>query len=774
MSDEEEIIETLEATQGKNEGEAIASFKRSIVFLPRGVTPGQKVRVKLVELGKKDRNERPMYRGEPAPDVSSESWKDNGDGTATKVSISTNWKGEAREVGVLETKALEKRDDTRSWRSEYKISGPDFTSSRVEEVRKYKTALEEQKVVNSAIVWQTVGHRDEPDQIFFYPVKEIRIKEQGDIWTFRFEPSYTPGWTAYVKVTFTKPDGKEEEETIMSSWAELPGWLQSQHEAKFPVCVCGRKRYDRQNPDGYSKCEECRKQEVCARCGKQATVKLVGKGEDKLDQIRQILGEKEIDELEDEATRDSGDSNEAIAAIATYELGSDQISQVLAGNLKASTFNGHKLTLEVMNGKITIVAVDGGLIQPGGRLVCPNCEVYEYTEQLVNTNLTREMLEAIATEAKKLLAGQAMPQADGEAVLRNTLDHLEEFARDHFTRKWAKYNWYYFCNDGIYGCKLAPAALQILQFLPQASGNGLVEMIAWITNQAKPADPDQDYYLRTQVQGEKADIPHLTADMLTKIKLADWLRGSEADRIAAISGHKALVEKLGPEFEDIKAVEIILQETEQDYAAAVAKIREIGALVAASEKGEILLNFGGHFRHMGENDQSDVWVIDPYGREVEAKIDYRKNYRSEGNKNWPIVREDCLVLRWARNQAGRTFFETWEVVKLPKNGVTPAQREAAKTMEPHERFHGPGSGFDLSRVGTNTCSASRDIGADQFDVPARGVKPVPRNIKGVKRIDVEELEEAPDEAPNQEQVEGDDPKSAEDLVKAMNSKWKKF
>jgi len=194
-------------------------------------------------------------------------------------------------------------------------------------------------------------------------------------------------------------------------------------------------------------------------------------------------------------------------------------------------------------------------------------------------------------------------------------------------------------------------------------------------------------------------------------------------------------------------------------------------LIAAKERGEILLNFSGYFRHMGENDRCYTWVIDPDGQEVEAKIDYRKNYSSEGNKRWSIVGEECLVLRWARDQVARTFRESWEVVKLPKNGVTQAQREMVRAIEPHERFHGPGSGFDLSRVGTNTCSASRDIGAEQFDVPKLGAKPISRRPKKVERSSYEEPLEAPD-SEDLAPTEGNNPKSAADLVAEMNMKWR--
>ena len=292
-------------------------------------------------------------------------------------------------------------------------------------------------------------------------------------------------------------------------------------------------------------------------------------------------------------------------------------------------------------------------------------------------------------------------------------------------------------------------------------------MVAWIASQTRPDNPQWDYYLKTQVQGEKVDIPHLTADMLMNIKLGERLRGSEADRIAAASGFKNLVEKLGPEFPGMKDVAFILRDSKQDYAAALAKIREIEKLVANSEKGNVLLNFGGHFRHMGKTGRCDIWVIDPDGRETEAKIDFRPNYQSEGNKAWSIVQGDCLVLCWYCGPGS----ESWEVVRLPKGGATYAQREVVKAIEPHDRFYGPGSGFDLSQVGMNTCESQ--IEAEHFYVKSRGAKPVPRSLKEIV-VGADSKKNKKSEAPVLELEEGDDPKSTEDLVKAMNSKWNKF
>jgi hypothetical protein len=208
----------------------------------------------------------------------------------------------------------------------------------------------------------------------------------------------------------------------------------------------------------------------------------------------------------------------------------------------------------------------------GGRLVCDKCQPYETAEQLIETSFPMERREAIAAEAITLLVGQALPQEVGEAILKTTLDHVAtSWLLDRCTRKSTGYCWYYFCEDGIYGTKLAPAALQILQFLPQASGNGLVEMVAWLV---EPPKASPTFYSATQVDGRVVTPTIAEHQLKQEIKVADFLRGSEADRIAAIVGYKVLVEKLGGESREARAVAEILQDEKQDYAAALTKIRE--------------------------------------------------------------------------------------------------------------------------------------------------------------------------------------------------------
>ncbi len=102
-----------------------------------------------------------------------------------------------------------------------------------------------------------------------------------------------------------------------------------------------------------------------------------------------------------------------------------------------------------------------------------------------------------------------------------------------------------------------------------------------------------------------------------------------------------------------------------------------------AESGEILLHFGGHFRHMGVSGNGDFWVIRADGSLREPdNIKYRKRYRSEGDKYWTIVGAEELALSWTcgttNDIAGSSEFV---VAKLPVNGLTATQLETVTEIE---------------------------------------------------------------------------------------------
>jgi hypothetical protein len=496
----EEIV-ILEAQKGKNydeTGQVIASYCRSIVFLPKGVQPGQKVRVHLIEIeGKKDARGRPMYRAEPAPVEYTERWKDNGDGTASRVKIAIDWQFAEKEVEVIETRKLETREGSANRRTERSVVwGSSLASSFVEEVDVRIIPIESETVKNGELQWEETSEREERGQPVRCPVG--RVEAVGGKWFLnRFNTTYEPSWSLELRVYF-QVEGEEKYITHATTWGEVPNWLQAELLTLYPVCSCGRQRRDTQVADGYGKCELCRAEETCQRCGRQA--------------------------------------------------------------------------------KITVI---------NGKLVCENCRPYEEQEQLIAQHLSPLYREQIAAEARKLLQGQALDAETGLAVLKAGLEHISSnYTRDQILRRYEGYRWYYFTDEGVFGTKFEPAALQVLQYLPQAAGNSLVELVAWVTGGPKPSG--SDFYLQTQVEGREGEKPQITGDLLKQVVakleagqpvLADRLRGSEAERVAALEAFRQAEELASAPYgsriyELYGKARQTLEAEEQDYGGALKVLQE--------------------------------------------------------------------------------------------------------------------------------------------------------------------------------------------------------
>ncbi|MDP3795489.1 MAG: hypothetical protein Q8R13_06265 [bacterium] len=104
-------------------------------------------------------------------------------------------------------------------------------------------------------------------------------------------------------------------------------------------------------------------------------------------------------------------------------------------------------------------------------------------------------------------------------------------------------------------------------------------------------------------------------------------------------------------------------------------------------QGQILLNWGGHFRVMGNSGHSQYWVIGAEGKfRSHTDIDYRKAYTSEGNKYWRIVGPEELALTWSGSISVT-------VVHRPAE-VTGAQRQAVAELETRQGFPAGLFGFD--------------------------------------------------------------------------------
>lgn len=226
--------------------------------------------------------------------------------------------------------------------------------------------------------------------------------------------------------------------------------------------------------------------------------------------------------------------------------------------------------------------VTGKVTPVGTRVVCDGCQPYVAAENLLMVHLTTAHRQQLADEATRLLGGDHYDREAGEVLLRATADHLtDESRRKTFLEKWSGFDHYYFTSEGIFGSKLAPAALAILRHLPSATGNGLVELVAWTVTVSHKftsvSDRERDFYTRIQVDGKsaatvpfsEAEVKRLTDNLDKDEKqLSAWLRGTEADRQALLAARTELSEKVR------RQVDEILQSDRQEYAMGRTVITE--------------------------------------------------------------------------------------------------------------------------------------------------------------------------------------------------------
>ncbi|KKS93535.1 MAG: hypothetical protein UV70_C0009G0013 [Parcubacteria group bacterium GW2011_GWA2_43_13] len=242
--------------------------KMHIVFLPREAQPDQQVRVRLQEI-RPDGRGNMMYRGLPAPVEYIERWRDNGDGTASRVTISRDWLMEEREEGVIEPRPLEKREgEPLTPEITYSVvwGGNSLEDSVIVETSSRCYPQQIEVVKDNTIVWTTESYRKEEMGKKTFHLTRLSLIA-STLRSSRLAVLYTPDMAVSVRVGYEK-DSVQREHTHDTTWAEMPAWWQAEHEAQYPLCLCGRYRIETQ-ADGYPKCEKCRAEETCVRCSKK-------------------------------------------------------------------------------------------------------------------------------------------------------------------------------------------------------------------------------------------------------------------------------------------------------------------------------------------------------------------------------------------------------------------------------------------------------------------------------------------------------------------------
>ncbi|MFA5812893.1 MAG: hypothetical protein WC862_00005 [Patescibacteria group bacterium] len=167
------------------------------------------------------------------------------------------------------------------------------------------------------------------------------------------------------------------------------------------------------------------------------------------------------------------------------------------------------------------------------------------------------------------------------------------------------------------------------------------------------------------------------------------------------------------------------------------------ALYARERTGEVLTNWGGHYRVMGATGNCDYWVVRPDGalRDPDG-ISYRKRYTSEGNKQWRLVGPEELALSWSKGCTADPH--RFAINKLPAGGCTAEQLATVEHLEREisKRFEGavgmsgkpsPGIGEGWNLV-KKPCPNPPAVLELETSVPAEELKPI-----DLKTVDLSKL-----------------------------------
>jgi hypothetical protein len=182
------------------------------------------------------------------------------------------------------------------------------------------------------------------------------------------------------------------------------------------------------------------------------------------------------------------------------------------------------------------------------------------------------------------------------------------------------------------------------------SKDKLQNVRSWLASERQKAEDDYRAQVREFVKKLQERSAHASLSSDAQVKLA-----SLADRYELPSPSR------------------IVAEFRSEWAKAETLQRRV-------ESGEILTNFGGHFRVMGATGNVQYWVIMPDGSERDAdEVNYRKRYTSEGEKKWRLVGPEELAIMWSKAYTAAPH--EFVVIKYPDSGCTPEQLSAVKRIE---------------------------------------------------------------------------------------------
>src|SRR3989344_5212256 len=171
-------------------------------------------------------------------------------------------------------------------------------------------------------------------------------------------------------------------------------------------------------------------------------------------------------------------------------------------------------------------------------------------------------------------------------------------------------------------------------------------------------------------------------------------------------------------------------------------VEETARLEEGQALGEIILNFGGHYRVMGATNNVQFWVIRPDGSlrepDEEEGRGHNQQYKgSEGNKRWDIVAPEELAICWSKSFTAAPHQFT--VNKSPVAGCTPNQLTTVKRIEREisERFYGA-TGCS-GRMSPSIANGWDLVGANETLTEKEFTKPVAEGGEGASGEQIHSL-----------------------------------
>lgn len=367
----------------------------------------------------------------------------------------------------------------------------------------------------------------------------------------------------------------------------------------------------------------------------------------------------------------------------------------------------------------------------GTKLYCGNCKKWMEAVAILDDRIPAAVREKVAAEAQKLLAGEMIEdeeQAGQVVAAAINRRYRSDYERHRVLRALDEVRFAVVTAEGDWATAYMRAELERFATMHEQPESELMLTVAMLTDRRVCAEyvrhparvvEHSAQYVFSALQGGRVirlDLAQFVAESEVVVEAVAQVVADAETALTQFRGEVHYLPDSDTRVQKLAEARRMLENRDlvkaRECAEAVQQLIVADlAIIAAGG----LVQFSRGFRLRGENDRRDVWVIDPLGNEVEAEIKYDRRTTVEGIKAWAVVSPDCFVGCWSRGQHGERFSESWEVVQLPKNDLTQDQTVKIREVEPHERFRGPATGFDLSQISSVSISVARN----DLEVPLR-------------------------------------------------------